>query len=119
MLNNRVANGRGMLCDNVVCAWGGGGGGGGGGGAAEAQYDVRGWEQRRPAESQTQKREERIAEVHVYCANSNTGRLPLIRIRYNSNFPCNSNYFCRTIFCKSLQVKIECIIRSTKSAPVG
>ena len=27
MLNNRVANGRGMLCDNVVCAWGGGGGG--------------------------------------------------------------------------------------------
>ena len=46
-----------MLCDNVVCA--------------EAQYDVRGWEERRPAESQTQKREERITEVHIYCANSN------------------------------------------------
>ena len=37
---------------------------GGGGGAAEAQYNVRGWEERRPAESQIQKREERIAEVH-------------------------------------------------------
>ena len=40
-------------------------------GAAEAQYNVRGWEERRAAVSQTQKREERIAEVHVYCANSN------------------------------------------------
>ena len=43
----------------------------GGGRAAEAQYNVRGWEERRPAESQIQKREERIAEVHGYCANSN------------------------------------------------
>ena len=44
-----------MLCDNVVCALGGGG-----------QYNLRGWEERRPAESQIQKREERIAEVHGY-----------------------------------------------------
>ena len=29
------------------------------------------FEERRPAESQTQKREERKAEVHVYCASSN------------------------------------------------
>ena len=29
------------------------------------------FEERRPVESQTQKREERIAEVHVYCASSN------------------------------------------------
>ena len=54
-----------MLCDNAVCAWGGGGGSCGG------PYNVRGWEERRPAESQIQKREERIAEVHGYCANSN------------------------------------------------
>ena len=33
--------------------------------------NVRGWEERRPAESQTQKWEERVAEVLVYCANSN------------------------------------------------
>ena len=53
------------------------------------------------------------------CKHHITGRLPLIRIRYNSNIPCNSNFFVVPIFCKSLQVKIECIIRSTKSAPVG
>ena len=61
-------------------------------------------------------------EYIIYVHNSTldcTGRLPLIRIRYNSNIPCYWNFFDVPIFCKSLQVKIECIIRSTKSAPVG
>ena len=60
-----------------------------------------------------------VSTLPEVIPSSCTGRLPLIRIRNNSNIPCNLNFFVVLIFCKSLQVKFECIIRSTKSAPAG